>query len=221
MFKKKSTGRKPGHNASAKGFVSTPPVKPIAPTPAVNLLKNPVIDDLKEKNLKNIDWDKIGRETSEVEEFVLENMLPSIPGTEVYLHTTPIRNALFNFYLGRDKMNPILRDSNGAVKAVMLSNLQYYFGNEDKHIWKLFPVVSDEENNKEVVVELLKEKLSDIEGIYNGKNVEDISIQVHHKNEVAINYLLANGYLRAWPNREDTEDKSYERFTSNPERVIK
>lgn len=27
----KSNGRKPGHNASSKGFVSTPPVKPVAP----------------------------------------------------------------------------------------------------------------------------------------------------------------------------------------------
>ena len=29
---KRTIGRKPGHNASSKGFVSTPPVKPVAPT---------------------------------------------------------------------------------------------------------------------------------------------------------------------------------------------
>ena len=34
MSEPKSTGRKPGHNASKKGFVASPPVKPIAPTPS-------------------------------------------------------------------------------------------------------------------------------------------------------------------------------------------
>jgi len=29
---KRTTGRKPGHNASSKGFVASPPVKPVAPT---------------------------------------------------------------------------------------------------------------------------------------------------------------------------------------------
>lgn len=28
----RTTGRKPGHNASSKGFTASPPVKPVAPT---------------------------------------------------------------------------------------------------------------------------------------------------------------------------------------------
>lgn len=57
MSESKSTGNKPGHNASSKGFVSTPPVKPLVPTakPDLAVLESyPITKDMTAKDINAI-----------------------------------------------------------------------------------------------------------------------------------------------------------------------
>lgn len=78
MAENKSTGRKPGHNASPNGFITSPPVKPIAPTPEI---PSRVIRELE---IKDDVWTTQEAKLNEVKEKYLgsentSNIVVSIP----------------------------------------------------------------------------------------------------------------------------------------------